>query len=397
MINRIKCITVENLTKYYSKPLCESIRGLFASDNHNSPALNDITFSAYKGESVGIIGKNGSGKTTLLKILSGVTAQDSGKFLINGKISSLLELGCGFNPEYTGISNIYLNGTLFGLRKKEIKALIPQICEFADIGEYINKPIKTYSDGMFLRLAFACAVSVRPDILIIDEALAVGDFLFRQKCFNKINELKQGGVTVLLVSHDIDVIRRFCDRCLWLSEGNLIMNGDTESVTAAYMESVTGCTNNVLPEKDSGINCTNRFGSAVGSVRAISVQPIVETGKKYKVNIDLTIPKNIDIKTAAISVSVKNQYGLDLTVNSTADENIVLSKGIRSISIESDCILCSGNYSVSVSLENRGSIPITYYDYIENAAQFKVVSANEYFGVFHNKSTFKISDGDTHE
>lgn len=394
MNNRTKCITVKNLTKYYSKPLCESIRGLFSSDKDNRAALNNISFGAYKGESIGIIGKNGSGKSTLLKILSGVTSQTSGTFLINGRISSLLELGCGFNPEYTGISNIYLNGTLFGLTKKEIKNLVPKICEFADIGEYINKPIKTYSDGMFLRLAFACAVTVKPDILIIDEALAVGDFAFRQKCFNKIRELKQNGVTVLLVSHDIDTIRRFCDRCIWLSDGNLIMDGDTESVTAEYMESVTGFAENILPNQASIITCTNRFGSAVGAIEAITVPPIIKTGESYRTAITLTIPKNIDLETAAVSVSAKNQFGLDLTVDSTADEQITLCSGKQTITIESVCLLCRGEYSLSVSLENRGATPITYYDYIENAARFKVISHDEYFGVFHNKSTFIISDGD---
>lgn len=394
MSNRTKCITVKNLTKYYSKPLCESIRGLFSSDKDNRAALNNISFGAYKGESIGIIGKNGSGKSTLLKILSGVTSQTSGTFLINGRISSLLELGCGFNPEYTGISNIYLNGTLFGLTKKETKKLVPKICEFADIGEYINKPIKTYSDGMFLRLAFACAVTVKPDILIIDEALAVGDFAFRQKCFNKISELKQNGVAVLLVSHDIDTIRRFCDRCIWLSDGNLIMDGDTESVTAEYMESVTGFAENILPNQASIITCTNRFGSAVGAIESITVPPIIKTGESYRTAITLTIPKNIDLETAAVSVSAKNQFGLDLTVDSTADEQIKLCSGKQTITIESVCLLCRGEYSLSVSLENRGTTPITYYDYIENAARFKVISHDEYFGVFHNKSTFIISDGD---
>ena len=247
---------------------------------------------------------------------------------------------------------------------------------------------------MFLRLAFACAVTVKPDILIIDEALAVGDFAFRQKCFNNISELKQNGVTVLLVSHDIDTIRRFCDRCIWLSDGNLIMDGDTESVTAEYMEGVTGSAENILPNQASIITCTNRFGSAVGAIEAITVPPIIKTGESYRTAITLTIPKNIDLETAAVSVSAKNQFGLDLTVDSTADEQIKLCSGKQTITIESVCLLCRGEYSLSVSLENRGTTPITYYDYIETAARFKVISHDEYFGVFHNKSTFIISGGD---
>lgn len=400
MSKRTKCITVKNLTKYYTKPLCASIRGLFASgSNTNAPSLDGVTFSAYSGECIGIIGKNGSGKSTLLKILSGVTSQTCGTVTINGTISSLLELGCGFNPEYTGISNIYLNGAVFGLTKNETKSLIPSIIEFADIGEYINNPVKTYSDGMFLRLAFACAVAVQPDILIIDEALAVGDFSFRQKCFNKINEMKADGVTVLFVSHDIETVRRFCDRCLWLSGGRLIMDGSTETVTALYMESVTGISDNILPKcrTVNKINCKNRFGSAVGSIESITFSRLQTTGKSHTVSIALTVPSGVDPNVTAVSISIKNRFGQDLVVYSTADEKTALFPGKYLLSLSAECLLCPGEYSLSVSLENRGTAPITYYDYIENAGCFKVTAADEYFGVFHSKSKFTIKSGDNLE
>ena len=240
-------ISVKNVSKVYNsrKSPCKFAGGLFAIENKKY-ALKDISFNIDKGECVGIIGANGSGKSTLLKLLCGVTAATEGEIRAEGKISALLELGTGFNPEYTGISNIYLNGTLQGLSKKETKALIPYITDFADIGEYIEKPVKTYSDGMFLRLAFACAIATEPDILIVDEALAVGDFAFRQKCFSKIRELKEKGTTILMVSHDIDTIRRFCGRVIWLDKGTLRADGEVSAVSSAYMESVTGCTQEAL-------------------------------------------------------------------------------------------------------------------------------------------------------
>lgn len=363
------------------------------SDNKDALSLNKVTFDAYSGECIGIIGKNGSGKSTLLKILSGVTAQTSGSISIKGRISSLLELGCGFNPEYTGISNIYLNGSILGFTKKETKKLIPRIIDFADIGDHINKPVKTYSDGMFLRLAFACAISVKPDILIIDEALAVGDFAFRQKCFNKIVELKKGGVTILMVSHDIDVIRRFCDRCLWLSDGRLLTDGKTEPVTAAYMESVTGCADILLPkiENKNDIKCTNRFGSAIGTIESVKISSVLETNENFSVKVCMKIPTGIDLSSLALSISIKNQFGQDLVVYSTADTNQRMNYGKNLIELKTDCLLSGGEYSLSVSLENRSSAPITYYDYIENAAQFKVICRHEYFGIFHNESNFIIS------
>lgn len=391
-------IYVENLSKVYkNKPWRHGVKGLFGM-GAKAFALSGINFSVKKGECVGIIGRNGSGKSTLLKILCGVTSATSGKLSVDGSVQALLELGAGFNPEYTGISNIYLNGAINGIGKKEMQKLIPQIESFADIGDYINKPVKTYSDGMFLRLAFACAVATNPDILVIDEALAVGDFAFRQKCFHKIEELKKSGVTIIMVSHDIDAIRRLCPRTLWLDKGEIKMDGNTALVSAAYMEFMTGNAPDgefSEPPVSNIDSCINRFGSCVGAITAVSVPPIQETGKKYKIRCRLTLPDKANVDNMAFSVSFKNQFGLDLCIISSADLNIGF-QGKKSVEIETEytCLLCPGEYSLCLSLEDRGSTPIKYYDYAECAATFQVVSDREYFGVFHTPAEMRIIETD---
>lgn len=197
-------------------------------------ALRDISFEIRRGESVGFVGKNGSGKSTLLKILTGVLSETSGEKNINGRISALLELGAGMNQDFTGMENIYLNGTIMGIPREEMEKRVDSIVQFADIGEFIHQPVKTYSSGMFVRLAFAVAIHVDPEILIVDEALAVGDTRFQMKCMDKFMEFMQAGKTILFVSHDINMIKRFCSRAIWINEGDLIMDGETDVVTDKY-------------------------------------------------------------------------------------------------------------------------------------------------------------------
>jgi len=197
-------------------------------------ALNDISFHIEQGDTLGIVGKNGSGKSTLLKILTGVLTQTSGVVEVDGKISALLELGAGFNQDFTGIQNIFLNGTIMGIAREEMEKRVDDIVTFADIGDHIYQPVKTYSSGMFMRLAFAVAINVDPQILIVDEALAVGDTRFQMKCMDKFIEFMNAGKTVIFVSHDINMIKRFCKRAVWINEGVLVMDGETDPVTDKY-------------------------------------------------------------------------------------------------------------------------------------------------------------------
>lgn len=233
-------IQISNLTKIYKifdKPtdrVKESLNPFGKRYSQDFYALRDVSLSVYRGETIGIIGKNGAGKSTLLKMITGVLTPTSGTISINGRIASLLELGAGFNPEMTGIENIYLNGTILGYSKEEMDAKLDAILDFADIGDFIHQPVRMYSSGMFARLAFAVNVSVTPDILIVDEALSVGDVFFQNKCFKRMEKLKNDGVTVLFVSHDMGSIRQLCSKCLWLDKGTARQYGPVDDVSAAY-------------------------------------------------------------------------------------------------------------------------------------------------------------------
>lgn len=197
-------------------------------------ALQDVSLEAYKGEVIGIIGRNGSGKSTILKIIAGLFKPTKGSVVTKGAIVPMLELGSGFDPELTGRENVFLNGAILGYTEKFLKEQFDQIVEFSEIGEFIDMPIKTYSSGMMMRLAFSIATVVHPEILIIDEILSVGDEAFQQKSHKKMMELMHGGATVLFVSHNIDQIRRLCNRVVWLDHGKVVMQGDAETVCKAY-------------------------------------------------------------------------------------------------------------------------------------------------------------------
>ena len=207
--------------------------------------MNGISFEIKKGETVGIIGTNGSGKSTILKIITGVLNPTSGSVQVDGRISALLELGAGFNMEYTGLENVYLNGTMLGFSKEEIDARLQDILDFADIGEFIHQPVKTYSSGMFVRLAFAVAINIDPEILIVDEALSVGDIFFQSKCFRKFEEFKERGKTILLVSHDLSSISKYCDRVILLNKGNKVSEGSPKVVVDEYKK--------ILANKSEGV------------------------------------------------------------------------------------------------------------------------------------------------
>lgn len=236
----IKVESISKIYKLYDKPIDRMKEALsltkkkYGNDHY---ALNDVSFEIKRGETVGIIGTNGSGKSTLLKIITGVLTQSSGKVEVNGKISALLELGAGFNPEYTGMENIYLNGTMMGYTKEEMDERVKPIVDFADIGEFINQPVKTYSSGMFARLAFAVAINVEPDILIVDEVLSVGDMRFQIKCMDRMKSMiDNNGTTVLFVSHDINSIRRFCKKGIWINNGQMMSTGEINTTCDKYVD-----------------------------------------------------------------------------------------------------------------------------------------------------------------
>lgn len=237
----IKIQGVSKTYKLYGKPLDrlkEALHPLKKKYHKDFYALNNINFEIKKGETVGIIGKNGSGKSTLLKIITGVTSPNSGHVTVNGKISAILELGAGFNPQMSGIENIYLNNSISGFSKAETDKRIQDIIDFAELGDFIHQPVKTYSSGMKARLAFAVSINVEPDILIVDEALSVGDAAFQRKCFAKMEEIRAKGATILFVSHSENSIVNLCNRAIWISNGNQIIDGTPKLVTGLYMKHV---------------------------------------------------------------------------------------------------------------------------------------------------------------
>lgn len=239
-------IEVKDLTKIYKLYERNSDRVREALHLTRKPrhtehyALRDVSMDIKKGETVGIIGTNGSGKSTILKIITGVLNPTGGTVTVNGRISALLELGAGFNMEYTGIENIYLNGTMIGFSEAEIKAKMDDILAFADIGDFVNQPVKTYSSGMFVRLAFAVAINIEPEILIVDEALSVGDVFFQAKCYHKFEEFKEMGKTILFVSHDLSSISKYCDRVVLLNKGTKLGEGTPKEMIDIYKQVLVG-------------------------------------------------------------------------------------------------------------------------------------------------------------
>ena len=239
-------IQVEDVTKIYrlyEKPidrLKETVSVTHKNYHRDFYALNGISFQVKKGETVGIIGTNGSGKSTILKIITGVLTPTTGTVKVDGKISALLELGAGFNMDYTGIENVYMNGTMMGYTRKEMDAKLQDILDFAEIGDFVYQPVKTYSSGMFVRLAFALAINVEPEILIVDEALSVGDVFFQSKCYRRMEEIRKSGTTILMVTHGMGSIIKYCDRVVLLNRGEFIAEGKPGRVVDMYKKILAG-------------------------------------------------------------------------------------------------------------------------------------------------------------
>lgn len=240
--NEDSVIKVQNVTKeftYYEDKayfLKERLTNLKRTRKRKHVVLKDISCDIRRGETVALIGINGSGKSTLLKLLSKIIYPEKGTITINGKVSSLLELGAGFNTDFTGRENIYFNASIYGLGKKDVDKVLDQIIEFSELGEFIDSPVRTYSSGMYMRLAFSIAVNVEAEILLIDEILAVGDSHFQDKCLKKMKELKANGKTMVFVSHGMSTVKEFCDRALWICNGELKMDDTSENVVKAYLK-----------------------------------------------------------------------------------------------------------------------------------------------------------------
>ena len=325
-------IKAEKLSKSYkvfNSPIdrvIEALTPFYGKRHHVFPALEDLNFEIRKGDVVGIVGKNGSGKSTLLKILTGVVTPTSGNFFVNGKVSALLELGAGFNPELSGIDNIYFNTMLLGFSKEEIDTKLDDILTFADIGDFAFQPIKTYSSGMFMRLAFAVAVSVEPDVFIVDEAMSVGDIFFQQKCFKKMRQLISSGVTILLVSHDMKTLQNLCTKTILLNGGKLLHIGcpiETASMYNALSSLALHAKLNQSTHKQEGcaalISVTVRILDMNG--RETDTFPIYQ-----QVAIEVAIDTSFDINIPNVGLSFFDKRNNLVYGTSTVQNQVILPR-----------------------------------------------------------------------
>ncbi len=409
-------IKVSNLTKTYK--LYESnkrriIEGLFPKAKPHYQefhALKDVSFNIKKGEIVGIIGKNGSGKSTLLKIITGVLNSTSGSLDVNGRISALLELGAGFNPEYTGIENIYLNGTLNKMTREETSRRIDDIADFADIGDFIYQPVKNYSSGMFVRLAFAVAVYSNPDILIVDEALAVGDAAFQAKCMARMNQIMKSGATVLFVTHDMNTVKRLCQRCIYLENGMKIMEGSAEELADIYLKKIRASMNDEhlkleenrndkvdtikecsISKKDNEIyknkqfiERTKMFKEGTGEIEFIDLKLLNEKGNEtfsFSFNQNMRICIRLKVNTEnmfTIAYHIRDDKNMELLGNSVLRELDTMIQGekgdIFEINFVTPLPLIEGNYNITLVaskpvIENRTAL---FLSLIDNAGVFAV-------------------------
>lgn len=354
-------VFIKNLTKIYplyNKPgdrLREAFHPFRKSYHKDFFAIRDISLEVSKGETIGVIGQNGSGKSTLLKIITGVLTQTSGEVLLNGTLSALLELGAGFNPQYTGLENIYLTGSIIGMSRKQMDDRLQDIIDFAGIGDFIYQPVMKYSSGMFARLAFSVAISIDPDILLVDEALSVGDTNFQLKCMEKFNEFRKKGKTIFFVSHDINAIKRYCSRTVWLKNGMIESQGNTDLVTDMYADYLKS-----IAKQQSTEEINSSIGTpGIGEIKRVTLLDFkgksvddINFGENITVKIDFEMfsdyLKNIVIGVAIRSLDNKYICG----VNTLLDKMPLPYKvGVNSISLEyTNFNLLGGTYFIQVAL-----------------------------------------------
>lgn len=381
-------------------------------------ALEKISFEVGRGEAVGIIGRNGSGKSTLLQIICGTLSPSTGQVVKNGRTAALLELGAGFNPEFTGRENAALNAAILGLSQEEIETLMPQIEAFADVGEFFDRSMLTYSSGMYVRVAFAVQALIEPEILIVDEALAVGDAEFQAKCYDHIRKLKAAGTSILFVSHDISAVRQLCDRAIWIDAGSVRMSGSIYTVTSEYTRRLfdgeqsgdmrAPDDNTVLdlersPDASSEVSSgaelnddtsptpLNHWGSHLGTVKRVytsngrgDLTRSFQDRDTIKVSVELDLPDDIPRETLSVAFSVKNLAGLDLIVGSTWKRDRPYFAGVgrnATVHFSFENVLNANDYVISIGVEDRLNSTPAYYEHIEGIAYIRIETSERHYGL----------------
>ena len=376
-------------------------------------ALRDVSFEVKEGECVGVIGVNGSGKSTLLKIITGVLSKTEGEVKVDGRISALLELGAGFSMEYTGVENIFLNGTMQGFSRREIEERLPEILRFADIGDYAYQPVKTYSSGMFVRLAFALAINIDPEILIVDEALSVGDVFFQAKCYHKFEEFKKSGKTILFVSHDLSSISKYCDRVILMNKGVVVDEGSPKAMVDEYKQLLVG------QEPVKAGEASGRFSARrthegfhlnptvleYGDKEAEIVDVVVFDEKGRATNtirkgtsfsIEVTVRFLEDIQEPIVAYTFKNIRGTEITGTNTLFEGAppipVRIGEERSVRFTQRMTLQGGEYLLSFGCTGYKGGDFTVFHRLYDACNVAVVSEKNTVGFYDMESKVELLD-----
>ncbi len=377
-------------------------------------ALNDVSLTVNTGETVGIIGTNGSGKSTILKIITGVLNPTAGDVRINGRISALLELGAGFNMEFTGIENIYLNGTMIGFSEEEIDARLQDILDFADIGEFVYQKVKTYSSGMFVRLAFAVAINIDPEILIVDEALSVGDVFFQNKCYRKFEEFKKQGKTILFVSHDLSSISKYCDRVVLLERGKKIGEGAPKEIIDMYKKVLVGQLDKEVNTKKSADLSTgtkwkdkmqlnpnkDEYGSGLAEFEDFcaydntgEITNTIIKGEEFTVKVKVRFFETV--QDPIFAVSFKNMQGTEITGTNTMFEKITTgTPGAGDVMVATftqNMSLQGGEYLISLGCVGYREGEFTVYHRLYDVFNLTVISSKNTTGFYDMDSIVTVS------
>ncbi len=411
--NAIEIRNLSKMYKLYNRPL-DRLRdslGLCRKKLYKEHyALRDVNFDIGEGECVGIIGTNGSGKSTILKIITGVLSPTSGTVTVNGRISALLELGAGFNPEYSGLENIYLNGTMLGFSEEEIDARLEDILSFADIGDFVHQPVKTYSSGMFVRLAFAVAINIDPEILVVDEALSVGDVFFQAKCYHKFEEFKKQGKTILFVSHDLGSISKYCDRVILLNQGVMMDEGTPKAMVDMYkqllvhQDPVKQAEETVKEDWKKGFQVnpnTLEYGKKEAEITDFVVMDskgrqtnTIEKGSDFQIKMRIHFHENI--QQPIMAFTFKNIQGTEITGTNTMYEGV----NVENTDAGKECVVTfeqkmdmqGGEYLLSFGCTGYRNGEFTVFHRLYDACNITVVSSKNTVGFYDMNSRVWIEE-----
>ena len=390
---------VQNVSKVYRlyRRPADRLIELFPFSSHAAPkefwALRDVSLTVERGEVLGVIGPNGSGKSTLLQIVSGILEPTRGRVVAHGRIAALLELGAGFNPEFTGRENVFLNGEILGIARPDMARVFPEIERFAEIGAFIDRPVKEYSTGMYVRLAFSTAIHVDPEILIVDEALAVGDAIFANRCIKKFVELKERKVTVLFVSHDLGLVKRLSDRAALMIDGRVAAYGNPSEVVNRYVGLVLE-----RQERDEPRGDLPRAGASFrhgdGSSEIISADLINARGESTRnlephetVSIRVRAIARRDIDDPVVGLLIRNRLGIDVFGTNTRIEGVDLGSipagEMFEVEFTFDCLLTRQDYTLTVATQHREGYS---QDWLDDVLSFSVTDARDVAGFANFKT-----------